>query len=502
MPFRIYKQSCLNMAAVLTCGIAATFSICVAQPAPPASEPAGKFQVELAGGGRIVGRMVTSELAFQGEFGRLQIPWAKVHEVVPGFVSRPALERQLKEQVELLADPSFAVREEAQKTLSAFGVRARLFLEKYRNEEDLERRNRVRALLAELPPGAGEESSWQQEDLVIVGEKREPGRILPPAIEVETAAGRLSIPVGDIEAIGLPRDPRPIDLLRRLDVARDSISGKWTMDGAALVSPVQNRGRVQAPVVPPTNYNLRLTVEATVPRMLGPAKIADSLFIGIQVMGRPCYVALNAFGDLEGGPYAGLDAIEGRRTHQTRLYTGRVLEMNKVTNILVRVRGPAVEVLIDDKPLFSWEDDPAKLSVYESWRLPNPRMLGLGAHLTGYRITRWELTQIDHPQPLARLAADEAKIELLDGTLLAARIDDGQTVAVTTGGASRQIAMNDLLSLRHEVDGQAIRLTLSSGETLTVDTLPRTTIKLTSRYGKLEPPLAALKLLDCGQKPR
>jgi hypothetical protein len=276
-------------------------------------------------------------------------------------------------------------------------------------------------------------------------------------------------------------------LLKELDVARDSVVGQWKWEGAVLVSPKANRVRVQVPVVPPPEYELRATVLPQDGRTLRSRPMADSLFVGLVVGGRACYVALNAFADV-GGPFTGLDTLDGKRMHLKALHHGRLFELGREAKIACSVRkhaaGASVALAVDGKPIFAWTGDPKQLGVSSEWPLRDSRYLGIGSHQTVYHISRFELIPIDEPTPPRKLEPGEYAVRFTDGTLIAARTDDTQTVTLKIGDGERKLKFGDIKSWRPAAEPELTTVKLLNGEILT-GRMSGQRIEWAARFGKL-----------------
>jgi hypothetical protein len=152
-------------------------------------------------------------------------------------------------------------------------------------------------------------------------------------------------------------------------------------------------------------------------------------------------------------------------------------------------------VAINDKRVFRWEGDPARLSISNQWGLNDARYLGLGAHRTRYRISRCVLVPLDRPNR-PELAAGEVLVQLCDGSLLAAKIDEGQTIVVPLGAAERKLSCGSLAAIRPVPNQKGFRITLNAAESFVVEKLPRQAIHLTTRLGKLAPQLDCITTLE------
>jgi hypothetical protein len=460
---------------------------------PPKPAPA-QFCVDLAGGGRVVGEPLGGDLQFQAEFGQIAIPWAGVRRVVPGLNCRPERLKRILDDIERLGDANFGNRQRAQRNLLADGPRLRLILEEFKNDGDAERRSRIRALLREIGSGDADGAAWLRQDVVAVADICHVGKIAAPFVEVKTRFGPLRIPLAEIESIAAPLDTAPIDLLAKIDLARGVVFGDWRMDGPTLVSPLQNRARLQIPVSPPANYDLRLT--ATAKSVWKAGARPDSLFVAVVIAGHQCNVALNCFGDVAGGPFSGLDLLDGRRTHQSPLHHGPLFDLNREFRIVVAVRGRTVAVTLDDRQLFRWDGDPARLSMCDQWGLNDARYLGLGTHRTSYHISRCQLVPIDESRRPANAATGEMLARFSDGSFLPARFDAGQTIVVPLGNKETKVPCASLAAIRPGPDHKGFRITLATGESFVVEKLPRQTINLTTRFGKLATPLDGIATLE------
>ena len=118
--------------------------------------------------------------------------------VVPGLQRQPARLKKILADLEKLGDASFDNRDRAQQDLLAAGSRLRLILEEIKNDSDLERRTRVRALLKAIGSGDGSNQAWRLQDIVVAGGQRHLGKIDTSFVEVKTAAGVVRVPLAEV----------------------------------------------------------------------------------------------------------------------------------------------------------------------------------------------------------------------------------------------------------------------------------------------------------------
>ncbi|HEX5445086.1 MAG TPA: hypothetical protein VFW87_14705, partial [Pirellulales bacterium] len=172
----------------------------------------------------------------------------------------------------------------------------------------------------------------------------------------------------------------PVDLLKRIDVARDQVDGDWKREGTALLSPRKAGARLQIPYEPGGEYTLTVTAE----RLSG----TDSFILGLIVGGRQVAMTLDGYGGETSG-LADLDQHDGATNETTR--RGRLLPPGKPHTIVCTVRDGTVNVSCDDKQVLSWSGDPLRLTNSVFWTVPNHRQLFLGAWESEFKFTRVEM---------------------------------------------------------------------------------------------------------------
>jgi hypothetical protein len=116
---------------------------CVADTAKAQGDAPLVWQVDLVGGGRLVGPVKTATIQLETEFGRLGVPISRLTEFTPGFVSHPEELRRVDASIEQLAADKAHVREAAERALHEFGPRAAELLQAAGRDADLERRQRA-----------------------------------------------------------------------------------------------------------------------------------------------------------------------------------------------------------------------------------------------------------------------------------------------------------------------------------------------------------------------
>jgi hypothetical protein len=188
------------------------------------------------------------------------------------------------------------------------------------------------------------------------------------------------------DSSGLPR--KPIDLLHLIDVQKDSVAGPWTFDGATLVSPAVQFGRIAVPYVMPAEYDLRIVAERT------PG--GDSLAVGLVAEGRQ-FMAILDGGERE--PRSGLDLIDKRPFYdnETTYRGGLAFGESRPSTVFISVRRRRVSVLVDRRYVINWEADYSRISLYASWFMHRQDTLFLGAWTSPQRIHRLDLFPVGAP---------------------------------------------------------------------------------------------------------
>lgn len=185
---------------------------------------------------------------------------------------------------------------------------------------------------------------------------------------------------------------QPVDVLRRIDLARDVVYGEWRQEGAALIAPATQWARLQLPVIPPEAYTLTLETpdhrDIAVGIVVGARRVE-----GAVIGGRQVEVVL------DGGPSgetSGLQDVGGQggdrnpTTHQ-----GKVLREGGPNTIVCTVLQDQVTVVCNGAPVIDWQGDPQSLSLPHASMMPDDRRPFLRGWDHSFRITRLELSAPD-----------------------------------------------------------------------------------------------------------
>jgi hypothetical protein len=178
-----------------------------------------------------------------------------------------------------------------------------------------------------------------------------------------------------------------VDLLKRIDLGKDAVGGKWRFDGETLLTPAVRFGRIQIPYRPPEEYDVTLVAE----RLEG----ANSIVLGLVEGERQFALVIDAY---DHDSASGLDQIDHRPFPETETaFKGRILTNGKPSTIRVAVRRTWLQVKVDEKSIIEWKADYERVSLFPDWRVPLGKALFLGAWTAPYRIHSLTLSPLSGP---------------------------------------------------------------------------------------------------------
>jgi len=171
----------------------------------------------------------------------------------------------------------------------------------------------------------------------------------------------------------------PVDLLRLIDPAKDTVSGTWSFSGNVLVTPPG--GMLQIPYSPPAEYDLMVVAE----------KKDVALFcIGLVASGNPFSVLLDHQGST--ASCIGLFGA-GVAGEPSTFFKGEAFSRTTASTVVCSVRKASVTVLVDKKKIVEYKGDCSKLPLDPGYRIPDPKALGVGSN-SPYNILKIVLTPV------------------------------------------------------------------------------------------------------------
>lgn len=161
---------------------------------------------------------------------------------------------------------------------------------------------------------------------------------------------------------------RVVNLLNRIEPARNAVKGKWALKGGKLVSQGARFARLQIPYEPGSEYELHVTATRL-------AEARDpGLNIGLVGGGKNFAVMFEHPGQLNGLHQLDDQRLNGNVTAKR----ARVLKTKKPVNIVCKVKKGGVYVSVDGRKIVDWKGDFKRLSPYEFYKVPNERQLWIG----------------------------------------------------------------------------------------------------------------------------
>ena len=202
------------------------------------------------------------------------------------------------------------------------------------------------------------------------------------AVVLETKTGS---PTSPKPAVEVGPDSKPpagtIDLLAKIDLQRDIVNGRWTMDDSGLAMSKGSQNRLQLDHGVPENYVLSADI------------VGDSgVVFGLLLAGRQAALVIDG-----GSPplKSWVEEVHFVPSQNETLTTGDFLEAESVNHVECVVRSDRLEVFVNDKLVLKWDIVPSKVRLNPSWRTPRDDRLFVGSHRYSYRIKRLELRPLE-----------------------------------------------------------------------------------------------------------
>jgi hypothetical protein len=157
-------------------------------------------------GSQVAGKLSVGKITVETEFGALEIPIARIVSFTPGLDSHPEERQRIARLIQQLGANDVKQRDEAQKQLVEMGLAIRNELERYRNDEDAERRSRVQKIITDLEEAEDDEEDPEfaarpvliSQDTVETTMFTVVGKISPKTFTVQTQFGQLTVALTDI----------------------------------------------------------------------------------------------------------------------------------------------------------------------------------------------------------------------------------------------------------------------------------------------------------------
>lgn len=194
---------------------------------------------------------------------------------------------------------------------------------------------------------------------------------------------------------------KPVDLLKRIDLARDTVEGKWTFNGEILVAEKAKHARLEIPFTLPSEYDFKIVFM----RSEGLECIGQIL----QCEGRQFLWGI----DGDKGSATGFERIgETSFRENYTTFKGSLVKNGQWHTSVVRVRKDRVTALIDGKQIAEVKSpDYEKMCLHPVWKLRDIKMIGLCHSDCTVGFKTIELIPVADVDPKAQRSGEQAKLE-------------------------------------------------------------------------------------------
>ena len=163
-----------------------------------------------------------------------------------------------------------------------------------------------------------------------------------------------------------------------------AVEGAWRIEGAEIVSPDNPLALLQLPQHPTAEYSVSLRVR----RLSGNNTFA----IGVPFHGKQVLVAIDA----HAGTVGGLEYLDGRFVHENEAtYRGRLFVSEAPATIAVTVGKNRITCAFNDTIVVDWSGDAKRLSLPDSFAVPDRAALFLATLGSSYAVSEIRLSPMD-----------------------------------------------------------------------------------------------------------
>lgn len=191
----------------------------------------------------------------------------------------------------------------------------------------------------------------------------------------QTGGASTTIPA----SMRLPSGPSATDLLSQVDLRRDSLLGRWTQDGATLVSNENDRPAVfRLPKPQSQIYRLHVLAQRE--------KGTDGLVMGLFVGDRRAHAMIDGFS--QQSPVSGFEMIRGATALNNPTTSRRtVFADGQLHRVMVDVGPNYMRLYVDGRMISSWSGDPTEFSgTSPGWESVQTTDFYLGSWSSQYRV--------------------------------------------------------------------------------------------------------------------
>jgi hypothetical protein len=162
-----------------------------------------------------------------------------------------------------------------------------------------------------------------------------------------------------------------------------AVKGVWQVDGDRFISPNDPVAILQLPYNAPEEYVLSMRVR----RIAGNNTFA----IGVPMGRKQVLLALDA----HASTISGLEFLDGHYVHENEAtYRGALFVGDKETTIVCTIRRNRITCAFDDVKVVDWQGDPQRLSLPETFAVPDRKSLFLTTLMSRYEIRQIKLSPL------------------------------------------------------------------------------------------------------------
>ncbi|HEX7377484.1 MAG TPA: family 16 glycoside hydrolase, partial [Pirellulales bacterium] len=195
-----------------------------------------------------------------------------------------------------------------------------------------------------------------------------------------------------------PADGR-IDLLKRIDPARDTIYGQWRLGSTGLAI-AEMHGRIQVPLAAPDHYRLTAVVSRE-----GRKDQGSMIYFGLPIDKLNTAVVIDNANRAD--PFIGLSLLDGKRAdhNESRRSVAKVVEDVPMT-VICTVHPGHVSVQVDGQQALDWRGDARRLAI--EWPFPADWRKPFVAAFCGVRFSKLQLEALAPEAPAGSSASGDS----------------------------------------------------------------------------------------------
>ncbi len=172
--------------------------------------------------------------------------------------------------------------------------------------------------------------------------------------------------------------PGAVDLLAKINPARDAAYGRWEKRGERLLMPDTAFARLEIPFEPPEEYELTGTIECD--------SHAEGFCLGLVVGNAQTTLIIDGANQT-----TWLDQVDDSGSDNETAKGGRFLKDGLRNTVVCTVRKTGVQVVCNGATLIDWTGSSSRLSTAPWWKTTEPRHLYLGTLGPSYAVSKLEL---------------------------------------------------------------------------------------------------------------